>query len=325
MSEWTPIVVKLDKIGKHPNADRLEITEILGGYPVIMQAGLYKPGDLAAYIPVDTVVPDTEQFKFLDGHRRIKAKRLRGIFSMGMLMPAPAGLKEGDSVIEAYGLEKYQTAMEKLEYVNTENEPGPEGWNFPTYTDLEGIRKYKTVLELGEEVILTEKVHGSAARYRWDGERLWVGSRTRIKKFDERNPWWQVALRLDFAGKLAKRADTIFFGEIYGANVQDMTYGLSQIDFRCYDTMNVATQRYNDWDESLKICAEAGVETVPHIYRGPWKGFDEMWSEANGKSTIAQHCREGYVVKPTKERWDHRVGRVCLKCVGEDYLLRKEK
>ena len=37
----------------------------------------------------------------------------------------------------------------------------------------------------------------------------------------------------------------------------------------------------------------------------------------------ADHVREGFVVKPTAECFDDRIGRVILKMVGEGYLLRK--
>jgi len=34
--------------------------------------------------------------------------------------------------------------------------------------------------------------------------------------------------------------------------------------------------------------------------------------------------REGWVGRPVKERYDHRVGRVILKMVGEGYLMSKD-
>lgn len=37
----------------------------------------------------------------------------------------------------------------------------------------------------------------------------------------------------------------------------------------------------------------------------------------------ADHVREGFVVKPIRERQDPRLGRVFLKMAGEGYLLRK--
>jgi hypothetical protein len=37
----------------------------------------------------------------------------------------------------------------------------------------------------------------------------------------------------------------------------------------------------------------------------------------------AGNIREGFVVRPLKERFDGEIGRVILKYIGESYLLRK--
>ena len=89
------VVVKLGPPEVHPNADRLEIHRIFDAYRCVSQKGLYKEGDLVAYIPPDNVVPDTEDFAWLEGKRRIKAKKLRGVISYGLLHPAPLGSVEG--------------------------------------------------------------------------------------------------------------------------------------------------------------------------------------------------------------------------------------
>lgn len=78
-------VVRVGAIEKHPNADTLGITRVFG-YPVIVKLGDFREGDLAAYVPVDTVMPEGEEWAFLGkSPRRVCAKRLRGVFSMGML------------------------------------------------------------------------------------------------------------------------------------------------------------------------------------------------------------------------------------------------
>jgi tRNA-binding EMAP/Myf-like protein len=123
MSEESAVrVVRLGAIEKHPNADTLSITQVDGGYPVICKTGDFRTGDLAVYVPVDSLVPtERQEFSFLlkeakaDGKARIKAKRLRGVFSMGMLVPMPAiapesnayAWREGADVSVALGVTKY--------------------------------------------------------------------------------------------------------------------------------------------------------------------------------------------------------------------------
>lgn len=78
MSEWKPEVVQVGEVVPHPNADALDITKVYD-YPVVIRRGDFKPGDLAVYVPVDTVVPkDDPRWAFLEGHTRIKAKREDG-------------------------------------------------------------------------------------------------------------------------------------------------------------------------------------------------------------------------------------------------------
>ena len=64
--------------------------------------------------------------------------------------------------------------------------------------------------------------------------------------------------------------------------------------------------------------------TVPVLYRGPWHGISD-WALAEGQSTIADHIREGFVVKPVDDILfcEEVGGRLILKLHGEGYLTRK--
>ena len=346
MSEWNCEVVIIGKVGKHPNADSLSITQIHGGYPAIFRTeGGFKEGDLAVYIPVDSIVPDTEDFHFLapapkigmngevsepsppvgsvpERYRRIKAKKLRGIFSMGMLMPAPVGVTPGQIVHEMMGITKYEPPEEHTASSGGQAEKGPEGWEFPKYTDIEGLRKFANILEFGEEVVITEKIHGQNARFCWDGERLWCGSKNEIKAEDVSINWWQVARDLNLIERFAMFPKTIFYGEIYGKSIQKLSYDRAQKDLIIFDTFDVSTGRWNDWNKTVSIAEHVGLPVVPVLYCGAWKG-EEHWSLAEGNSTLANHIREGFVVKPVVERWHPHIGRVIFKLVGQAYLLSK--
>lgn len=326
MSEWKVEIVQIGDVEKHQNADLLSITQVKGGYPCIFKTGDFQKGDKAVYIPVDSIVPETPEFSFVS-NRRIKAKKLRGIFSMGLLVPVPVGLKEsvslGDLVHEQMNIKKWLPEEETRANLNTSNEKAPDGWDFHKYTDIEGLRAHKNVLEMCEEVVISEKYHGSNGRFSHDGDRLWVGSHNCIKKYDERNMWWQVADKLNLSEKLAAYPKKIFFGEVYGANTQKgFGYNLSERDLIIFDIFDLTLGRYMDWDDVVRISNELGLKTVFEIYRGPWQGYDFHEYLAEGQSFIADHIREGFVVKPTKERWDHRCGRVILKLVGQAYLLK---
>lgn len=321
-SEAAVSVIRINEIEKHQNADSLGVVMVHGGYPVCVRLGDWAPGDLAAYVPVDSVVDKSRpEFSFLE-KPRIRAKRLRGVFSMGLLVPAPAGAQEGDDVTEAMGVTHWDPEAERGSGVKNagEDEPGPVGWLFPTYTDIEPLRRHRNVLTPGEEVVVTEKIHGANARFAHDGERLWVGSRSRIKRHDDANTWWQIAEALDLCTRLQAFCRLVFFGEVFG-KVQDLHYGVNGVDLRIFDVFDGEAGRYLDHDAAREAAAQCGLLWVPTLYRGPWA--PERVSEwAEGPSTIADHVREGFVVKPTRERVAH-MGRVILKMHGEGYLTRK--
>ena len=216
MSEFHVEVVRIGKVEKHANADSLSITMVHGGYPCIIKTGDFAEGDLAVYIPVDALCPvDRAEFKFLDSgkgraHERVKAKRLRGVFSMGLLVKAPAKAKEGDDLQAHFGIEKWEPPAERepstprtkvqrarwievllgvwIAFLRAIGMAPPKPPVVPVY-DIEGLRKFSRVLEDGEEVVLTEKIHGCNARYLHTGKRFypWSNASTRtLVEFNSR-------------------------------------------------------------------------------------------------------------------------------------------
>ncbi len=328
MSEWHPQVVQIGKVGKHPHADKLEITQVLGNYPCIMAKGQFKPGDLAAYVPVDTMVPVADaRFAFLGAdlsaektHARVKAKKLRGIFSMGLLVPAPEGMQPGADIVEPLGLSKYVAPQERNLMAHGVSEAGPD---LPVY-DLESLRRYPDILQVGELVSLTEKIHGMNARFYHDGTRFWCGSRTQYKRKGFGDAWWKVVEAYQLEEKLAAIPGICVLGEVYGP-CQDLHYDSpDKLKFAAFDALNVNTGLYLHVDEFQHMMEVMRIPTVPELCRGEW--WPSMVEHAEGKSTLpgADHVREGFVVKPLHERWHAACGRVALKMVGEGYQLRKE-
>lgn len=332
MSEWKVQVVKVGKLEKHQNADRLLITKVFD-YPVItgVQEN-YQEGDLAVYVPIDSVVPaDDPRWAFLQGHNRIKAKRLRGIFSMGLLAKAEAGMTEGEIVADKLRITKYEPPLPAS--TGGEAEHCPFDW--PKYTDLESIRRYPDVLKDGEEVILTEKIHGTSARYVWNEGRLWVGSHTEVKREMPESAYWKPVKFFELDKRLSAIPGIAIYGEVYGW-IQDLRYGHGpgSVGLVLFDAMDLKSMRYLDVDPFLELARMLEIPTVPILYRGPWK--IDLRAMAEGQTLLGNpydsfehkpidQIREGFVVRPVKERFDERIQRVALKYHGEGYLTRKEK
>jgi RNA ligase (TIGR02306 family) len=329
MSNWNPCIVRLGKIDRHPNADTLEISEVMGG-TCIFKEGQYKEGDLVSWIPYDTVCSDNPTFDWLGTKKRIKPTKLRGIFSEAILVPAPAGMQEGDSVVDHFGLVKYEYDEEVAGRLETDTEHGPKHFEIPYY-DLENLRKYVDRFEEGEEVLITEKIEGENFSVLHDEERLWVRSRNNFKKEDPESHWWKTILLMGLKEKLAAFPWLAVQGELYG-NVKHFPYDAQIVDnkrlrkLRVFDVWDTKARRYLEWDEVEKLATEVGLELVPHLYKGPWKTDKSLYSLAEGTSTIGECVREGMVVRSVPNAWDpYMNGRKIAKLKGEAYQLFKAK
>lgn len=194
MSDFAVNVVEITQpVEHHPDADRLSLIRI-GGY-VCISAKLedgshrYKQGDLVVYVPEGAVVPeyllkpgfwDEKNNKgILAGKNgdRVKAKKLRGVFSQGILFPVetnyPDGLpygrgyltndkgeehfvNAGTDVAAFLGITKYEPPIPASMAGEVANMFGA-----PVKYDFESIQKVTDLFEEGEMVEATEKLHGT--------------------------------------------------------------------------------------------------------------------------------------------------------------------
>jgi len=363
MSQFTVPVVRVGKVEKHPNADTLSLTEA-EGCPCIIRTGDLQEGDLAVYVPIESVIAEDSPagkamsfLKFKGGKHRVKASKLRGIFSMGVLMPVGAfdGVAQdllvadghpqvGTDLAATLGIEKYEEPEDEIpgkhpqsgigysqKYSDCDVDPGL----MPKY-DMESYRKFKSIFNFpvtgddsappeAMEVVVTEKIHGTNARFIHDGERLWIGTHRTWRKVEGESTWHKIAAALGLDIKLARAPKLGLFGEIYGS-VQDLTYGAQpgELHFAVFDAWDATKMRYLDWDQTVEVARDLGLVTVPVLYRGPMNAAI-IEPLADGKTTIGgDNIREGIVIKPTVERWNRYTGRTIAKLVSEAYLLRKD-
>ena len=339
----------------HPNADSLSIVRVFGGYPCCVRTVDWREGELGAYVPPDSVVDSTRpEFAFLAGHERIRAKKLRGQLSMGVLVKAPPGSKIGDDVAERLGVAHYEPPMRGGQ--GPKPPPRPRfslrhpfrflwflvskpraaafylfgiGYNSDGFTekapnlpapgyDLEPLRRHMNVFEPGEPVFITEKIHGANARYCYEGGRMRVASRNLWRRESKDNKWWQALRAHPEIEQFCKaHPDTVVYAEIYG-EVQDLTYGETGVRVRVFDLLQAGR-----WLDPYPARAlGANLPWVPTVAEIPFDA-ETVLALAEGKSLIpgADHIREGVVVKPMAERIAG-CGRVCLKVVSADYLER---
>jgi RNA ligase (TIGR02306 family) len=280
---------------------------------------------IGAYLPPDSVVDVTRpEFSFLASgtktKHRIKAVKLRGVQSFGLLMPAPYGSLLGDDVAEYYGVEHYEPEMRGL-CTGGEAEKAPPLLACLSKYDIDSLRRYNHIFQDGEEVWVTEKIHGANSRYAFADDRMWCGSRGEWKKQEDGSIWWRaLQIHPEIEQFCKAHAGHVLYGEVYG-KVQSLRYGIpGDVRFMAFDVLDERGQFWNA-QPFRNVVAKYGVPTVPLIYVGPYS-FDVVCALSEGPSIVAaaNHIREGCVVKPSIDRWHQSVGRVVLKIVGAGYL-----
>ena len=338
MTEIQAKIVEFDLL-PHPNADLLSIAKLRDKeWQCVVKTSDMIDRKLGVYIPIDALVPVANPaFAFLtgqakaDGTFRIKTIRLRQQLSQGLLLPAPEGAQLGDDLTEALGVTRWEPVIPAHLAGDLIREPG----NFQKYTSIENWKNFPNVFKEGDMVRMTEKIHGTNARFGFvddgsvEGMRYFVGTHRTARDKDGKNLYSEMSRKLELEEKIGQfahnrgiSAHLIVFGEIYGPGVQDLTYGLKgETGLRIFDIL--VDHQYQPWEVVQEVADHLKVETVPLLYRGPFR-LDLALAHRDGKTTIGSaHLREGIVVTADPDVFDPTVGRKMLKFISDDYLLRK--
>ena len=343
MAECIVEVCRIEKIFPHPNADALELVHIKGWQCVVL-IGKYQAGDLVTYIPIDSMIPLVHAdrwgiTKYLSIKSiandsdmpvpagRVRCARLRSEPSFGVIIELEdPSWQEGEDVKSHYGIFKYIPPIKP-----TAGDAEADDPLFVKYTEIENLRNFPEVLEEGEQVVVTEKLHGTNCRIGLiEGE--WMAGSMGLRRkrpADEAMAsstyWFPFALPAVKAlveAEGVQYRQFILFGEVYGSKIQDLHYGCKgTLGFRAFDIL--ADGKYMDTEDFIALCSQYGVETVPILYRGAFS-LPQIRALSEGSTTLGEsHIREGVVVKPLVERVDPKVGRVALKYIGDAYLFSK--
>lgn len=330
MSEHYVFIIEVDEVVPHPDPEvhSLELTNVKG-WQCVVPKGAYKQGDHAVYIEPDYVVDTTRpEFAFLDKKgngkpHRLRAVRLRNAASYGLIIPVPDSLREypvGSDVREQLGIIRYEPPISAI--TRSEAVPGPSLQKF----DLENIQNYPRNFEVGEHVFVTEKIHGTNAKFMFDGEKVHVGSRNQWVRDTPTCLWWRAYRQYPgIADYIHANPHHVLFGEIYG-DVQEMKYGHNrgEIAFAAFAILDTQTQCFLNADDCMYRTAVCDVPHAPLLWEGPWpESLTEVYSLAEENTIVGgEHLMEGIVITPRNERsrWD--IGRLAFKHISQRYWLK---
>jgi tRNA-binding EMAP/Myf-like protein len=380
-------IVRIAEVKEHTNADSLEIIPV-GEYQVVSRKGQFNVGDLGVYIQPDSVVPQTEPFRFiwepfieLDGtvsekRRRITVRKFRKEWSEGLLLPVTDfdelvdstltrhfvenDFPEGTDVSDLLGITHYDPDTESTK---GENSNAPKlrkkyprtftGWlkffkrklyglfrsgpldgksdnislGIPTY-DVDALKNYPHTFQDGEQVIVTEKIHGSNARYIFLDGTMYAGSRNLWKSESsscifrrnlKENPWIEEWCRA--------HEGYVLWGEI-GPSQKGFDYGTKagKLFFFVFDVRTPDGKWLDREHDEAGLLAQLMDHSVPILYQGPYN-LEEIKKHVDGKSNVpgAKHIREGVVIKTATEGHARGIGRKQMKIVSNAYLEKETK
>ena len=340
------------------NADRLEIARVRG-YQCVVGNGQFRDGDLVAYIPEQSIVPDNiiEDLGLTGrlagpAHNRVRIEKIRGVISQGLCYPVRDGkikgvdVEEGQDVTDLLGLIKYDPPVPKEMDGQAEAAYGKT-----IKYELANVKMYPDAFEDGETVVIKEKLHGVFAcfgKYRGDdgdGEWIvhsnglgWSGHKFSLNDYNFQNNIY-VKMFLSLRRQLVVLDNHMLSvgnktwhlcGEIFGRGVQDLNYGEQGKRFSAFDLHvtdgDMHEGYFLDTISLGNVLNLKGVQidTVPSLYQGPYS-HDILADMTTGMTLWGNgdHGREGVVIRPLKERTDMEIDRVILKSISEKYLLRK--
>jgi RNA ligase (TIGR02306 family) len=342
MSSVIANVVEIEEVQPHPNADRLFLARVKGWQAVIRKREDGSPefatGERVVFIPPDSTLPREMAERIgvvsylseranVEGERELVVRqvRLRGEPSFGLVVrPDDPSWPVGTDVREHYGIGKFRPPVRFSAGDSEPNHP-----LFQRYTEIENLRNFPDVFAPGEEVVVSEKIHGTNARIGWVEGKLLAGSHGLQRKRPEpeeiaTNTYWFPSTLEPVRSLLDElrqgHAVAILYGEIYGSRVQSLHYGQrAGLGFAAFDVL--VGEHYLDYDDFAALCARHGVATVPLLERGLFS-LARIAELSRGQTALPdQHIREGVVVRPVAERFDPQIGRVILKYLSDDYLL----
>jgi RNA ligase (TIGR02306 family) len=292
-------VERVVSVTHHPNADKLDIIKVLG-YDAIVGRDQYKAGDLVIFIQPDSILPSDKawatEFLRYTSRGRLRAVRLRGEWSMGLVLPLTTNasygcweVDEGDDLTEDLGITKYEPPLP----LNTQARGGLP-FQIPR-TDEErwqNIRGLEKMFDSGVIVDVTQKIDGQSATFycvlanHWPGEgatKVGITSRSldlRIGKDEEGNEfdsnWHKAERRYNILQKLQSYCERhnvslALRGEVFGAGIQSFAHNphsKGAIDFAAFSVYNIGEKRYERIDDAHyvdQVAYELEIPLVPVV------------------------------------------------------------
>ena len=196
---YSATVIRVPKVRKAENSDRLYIIDVMGMTAIVGDGWVGREGELALLFPAEVQLShdfcrdnnlyrerelnkDTSEAGYLDTNRRVRALKLRGNISNGLVMPLTSlvdGLRvapevsEGDVFDTVEGIElcrKYVVPVKATSAQNRADSKIKKAFKrvdntfLPEHFDTGQWLREEGHIQPHEELIITQKLHGTSCR-----------------------------------------------------------------------------------------------------------------------------------------------------------------
>lgn len=324
MSQFAADVRIVTELRAHPDADRLELAKVNDlDYQMVVGKGEFVTGDRVLYLPLDAVLPDGLRDMIGLKKNRVKTIKLRGEISQGVLVPIVSLLshfKIGTDLAPVLGITKYD-AEDHASLGEGTRTTLPAGVSVYDIENAERFKAHAAELLAGGHVV-TEKLEGTNFCAVLDEQNEYFVC-SRKHTVDGDTIYNRVAEAYGIRSVLAtikelyKASHVSIHGEIIGPRVQGNYYDRPKLELYVFDIK--VDHKWLDW---LPFAATMGA-CAYHIPLVPvLPSYDP---QNGGKSLLApDKLREGVVIRPVNERYDHQLGRLILKFKNPEYLLHEK-
>ena len=270
-------IAKITNLEEMSGYDTLELATVFN-WKVAVKKGEHKIGDLVIYFGIGSILPLSDETKFLyvgNNNGRLKTRKFRDYISQGLVgplswLPSHNNLVEETDVTELMRVTKYIPEEEKVVYeAGTTRGKWPNG--FPKTDEeraqycLKHLRKH-----MNSNIIITKKYDGTSTTFAYQNNIFKVLSRNNhlLEETKENSLYFEMARKynIEEGMKLLGRNIAIQ-GETVGPKINGNRMKMKNNDFFVFNIYDIDAGQY--LYDVTQICNQLGLKTVDIIYHGP--------------------------------------------------------
>lgn len=274
--------VKIKKIEPIKGSDFLDKHILSNKNTVVWAKGKFKEGETVLYIAEASLLPqDLIKELGLEGRlagskkNRVKALKLRKVYSEGLIMKDTIKNSEGEPLEDEY-LDRGLKIRKYIPKVPTSLSGAVFNLGTEHVGNFEVRKDYENIYEDALVVSVTEKLHGTNIRigkvdFSHDdlfGEKnnIYVcskglGNKGQVFKNSVDNAYTKMFKKYQKAFEALNPGEYVV-AEVYGSGIQDLHYGLEEPDLAVINYPG----HHNTKEERNKLTEEHGLRFVPLLY-----------------------------------------------------------